>query len=1050
MALGFGFNKQKVLASAEKAVQQGKLQNAISEYEKIVKEDPKDLTVLNTIGDLHARVGNNEKAASYFKKVGDIYASEGFTVKAIAVYKKIAKLNPSSTESLIKLAELYTQQGLYNDARSQYLQVADGAMKAGNLEEAARVFQKILELDSDNTAMQTKLADLYIRLGRKDNARDIFLTAANALYQRGALDAADDALKKVANIDPNNLEALLLRGKIATDSGDNAAAISYLEKIPDLDSRPDALRSLLNAQLFMGKFAEAEAIAKKLLTVHNDASGLTTCAESLLKGGSLEEALQLYDQYSDRLLATNQPQLIEALVGSMTRISENAKALELLRGIFIKAGEHSHINEINELLAHALVQSGDLKRAAELYKELSEVEPENSLHLQNYKQIQTRLGADPTARELSKEEGEQAFMVEELEQVAPALDQKYSAAVSNTIKAALTEAELFESYNMPAKAIPPLEQALPKAPRDAHLNQRLAALYARSGRYEEAVRCCEILQSLYSEAGHAKQARQYADMAAKFRDRAKTAPAVAPPPAAPIYAPPAAKPAPAEPVAAPRPAPPATAAFEVESFQLQPPVPSAPAVPPVAEFSLDVAPGAPAPVTEAPSSAMPVSPGTTGAHEIDLSDWESMTSTDASPQEVAPPPPPPPPAPVQQMSVEDLVEETQFYLGQSLWKEADESLQRLETLNPNAPKIAYLRKKLEEGRAPESAPAAAVHEANVAEFSFDMSMLEAAPPEPAPVVEPPPPPPPPPAPKASPPPPPPPPPPPVKPVAPPPPPPPVVKPAPPPPPPPPPPPVVQPKPVPVAEPKAPAAAAAQVAASQKAAPKHDDGLSDFVLDLDEALGDDFSFDEAKNAKPTAPQVPPTPPPPAAASVSASAAEPAKGPAGKSSSVTAVRKIFPPGAGAPPADANSTLSDLFAEFKDEVEENSNTAEDPDTHYNLGVAFKEMGLLDEAIGELQKVCHAIEKGHPFTQVMQAYTWLAHCFLEKGAPEASVKWYEKALRVPSIDEEAKLAVYYELGSAYEAAGNKRAALQNFNEVYSNNIDYRDVAERIKALKS
>jgi tetratricopeptide (TPR) repeat protein len=247
----------------------------------------------------------------------------------------------------------------------------------------------------------------------------------------------------------------------------------------------------------------------------------------------------------------------------------------------------------------------------------------------------------------------------------------------------------------------------------------------------------------------------------------------------------------------------------------------------------------------------------------------------------------------------------------------------------------------------------------------------------------------------------------------------------------------------------PAAAAAQAVAAPKAAPQNDDSLSDFVLDLDEALGDDFSFDESKNAKPAAPQAPPAPA--ATASVSASAAlDPAKAPAAKSATVTAVRKIFPPAAGSPPADANSTLSDLFAEFKDEVEENENAAEDPDTHYNLGVAFKEMGLLDEAIGELQKVCHAIEKGHPFTQVMQAYTWLAHCFLEKGAPEASVKWYEKALRVPSIDEEAKLAVYYELGSAYEAAGNKRAALQNFNEVYSNNIDYRDVAERIKALKS
>ena len=137
MALGFGFNKQKVLASAEKAVQQGKLQNAINEYEKVVKEDPKDLTVLNTIGDLHARVGNNDKAAVFFKRVGDIYATEGFTVKAIAVYKKITKLNPNANECVQKLAELYTQQGLYNDAKQQYVILADSHMRVANLEDAA-------------------------------------------------------------------------------------------------------------------------------------------------------------------------------------------------------------------------------------------------------------------------------------------------------------------------------------------------------------------------------------------------------------------------------------------------------------------------------------------------------------------------------------------------------------------------------------------------------------------------------------------------------------------------------------------------------------------------------------------------------------------------------------------------------------------------------------------------------------------------------------------------------------------------------------------------
>ena len=99
MALGFGFNKAKVLSSAEKFVQQGKLQNAIAEYEKVIKEDPKDLTVLNTIGDLYARVGQNEKACEYFKRVGDQYAQNGFTVKAIAIYKKLTKLPPVAPDS---------------------------------------------------------------------------------------------------------------------------------------------------------------------------------------------------------------------------------------------------------------------------------------------------------------------------------------------------------------------------------------------------------------------------------------------------------------------------------------------------------------------------------------------------------------------------------------------------------------------------------------------------------------------------------------------------------------------------------------------------------------------------------------------------------------------------------------------------------------------------------------------------------------------------------------------------------------------------------------
>src|SRR5579859_7290750 len=223
MAFGFGFNKQKVLSAAEKFVQQGKLQNAISEYEKVLKNDPKDLTVTNTVGDLYSRSGDADKATECFKSVGDAYASQGFTVKAIAMYKKICKLKPA-LESLLKLAELYTQQGLFNDARAQYLQVAEEFLKSNELDNAVRIFQKILEMDPENTTMRIRLAEVYVRLGKKDDAWQIFSTAAETLRAKGSLSGAEEVLQRMLTLDPGNSYALLLQGRNLLEAGDSESA----------------------------------------------------------------------------------------------------------------------------------------------------------------------------------------------------------------------------------------------------------------------------------------------------------------------------------------------------------------------------------------------------------------------------------------------------------------------------------------------------------------------------------------------------------------------------------------------------------------------------------------------------------------------------------------------------------------------------------------------------------------------------------------------------------------------------------------------------------
>ena len=368
MAFGFGFNKQKVLSAAEKYVQQGKLQNAISEYEKILKADAKDLTVLNTVGDLYARIGEADKATDCFKNVGDAYAAQGFTVKGIAMYKKIAKLKPS-LESVLKLAELYTQQGLFNDARAQYLQVAEEFLRAGELEQSVRIFQKILEMDPENVAMRVRLAEVYIRLGKKTEAWQIFSAAAETLRSRGSRNGAEEILQRMLTLDPGNSYALLLRGRNALESGDAAAAITFFEKVADIDNHPDGLRDLLKAYVHTGRVGGSRKTRRPTaFRPQRYRVDVLVTSTPWCRAAAHEEALQVIDQHADRLLAENSAKVLETLRSVIGHVSGNPASLEKLEELFHKAGDQSHINEVHELLAHACVQSGDFPRARDLYQ----------------------------------------------------------------------------------------------------------------------------------------------------------------------------------------------------------------------------------------------------------------------------------------------------------------------------------------------------------------------------------------------------------------------------------------------------------------------------------------------------------------------------------------------------------------------------------------------------------------------------------------------------------------------------------------------------------
>jgi tetratricopeptide (TPR) repeat protein len=1102
MAFGFGFNKQKVLSTAEKFVQQGKLPNAISEYEKILKADPKDLTVMNTIGDLYSRSGETDKAAECFKNVGDAYASQGFTVKAIAMYKKLSKLK-TSMECVLRLAELYTQQGLFNDARTQYLQVAEEFLKTGQLDQAVRIFEKTLEMDPDNVAMRTKLAEVYVRLDKKPEAWQILTSAAESLRAKGQLAAADEILQRMLKLEPGNSYALVLRGWAALEAGDAKAAIESLTKVADLDSNPEGLRILFHAYLRTKNFADAGILANKLASVHDDIAAIDEYAEALVAAQEFREALQIYEQHFERLFQKDGAKLIEAVQSTIGHVRDDPKALQIVLGLLEKAGENAHLTEIYELLAHSYVQAGDLEKAREYYLKLTQLEPANQMHMQNYQQVLDKVGTATTSNRITAEEA--AALTDELEATAPAIEQRHENEAAIAVRAALTDAELFISYNMPAKALAPLLAALPIAPRDQQLNQKLAGLHARAGRLAETGACCRTLESIYHDAGHANEASKYADLAARCEESSGTvsvtAPLAHPAPQAAVAAVASAEPAVAEFVASAPAAPdfavttPAAAEFEVSApvhdaetevvahaAEVAPAVESVVAAATPARKGLFFhAPAAavsavaaskvvvPEPVAEDAVASEPVvaeaaefavapalqESASASASTEDLShDWEQDLHVDApsatgagAAQHAGTQAPP--------VSLEESVEEVRFYLGQGMTEQAEELLVRLEAKAPESPEVEVLRMAVESVKQAAALPdlhsEVSIEEPEAAEAPYAAEEPVTA----APV-------------HAS---------------------------------------IPTPQPWPqerpvlhqmvseieqslgdefLAEPEKAAAPQIEPEIELKIEPKiepqpeaqpetvHAKGeefrsgtLDDFVSDLEASLGSDFLPDAVAHSTAAAPVEHAEVPVAMAAAAPASAPQIApqkpamqprviqrpafQQPVIQQAARPASQPIQPSkAAAAASADPGVDLSDMFGELKKELESGVTGADDdPETHYNLGVAFREMGLLDEAIGELQKVIQAVEHGHTFPQMIQTYTWLAQCFLDKGVPEAAVRWYQKALQLPSLDQETMTALHYELGSALESAGNKPAALSNFLEAYGSNIDYRDVAERIKALR-
>ena len=868
------YNKTKHLDAAQKYLQQGKLPQAIAEYQQILKNEPKDQVTLMTLGDLFVRQGETFQGLEYFERLAKIFTNDGFTTKAIAIYKKVAKLAPEESRPLERLAELYVQQGVLSEARPIYLQLAEVQLKSGRQPQAAILLRKLLEAEPDNLRVQTRLAELLLTMGQKKEAVETFHSAAQHVLDHNDYTEAIHLSDRILQLDPAHLPTFLIKVRALSGSGKGADAEKLLESLPDLDAGKETSMMLLELYENNEGWDKASRLAEKIIA--RDPKNYLIAfrlSNTLLENNDTTRARTLLSLVRNVMIDSGDHETLAAAISRLAELQpKQIEPLEWLVDLYGRASDSFRLPDALAQLAHAHEAAGNDSQALAVYEQLLERTPEDEGTRRKYMRLRARTGLEPNSSELPSPVKVAPSEVDPRSAAPSAAEPALEEETQRYVTQALTDVDLFSSYGLTQKAIDLLEIVLERAPQHVPVLERLLDLSVGAGNDRRTVELAMILEQIAVQRHDQAAADRYAEFRRRFQRTAAPSAIEGPP--------------------TPAPSAPASQEFTV----------------PLIEAVLDE-PVAESPAELSPASLEPIGipmPVESVVHEVDLSDeWAALSQ-----------------------QLEESMKQEEAALA------AEESL---------AAPLELVAQTHDE--APAGVSLDVPDEIPVEAAAFDLELQ--------PVIS--------------------------------------------------------------------------SGGAESATHAGDSFIADLAADLDSATMSLGARAEAASLMPSHPS--------------------------SLSEHAAAHSASSNGGSAPPARAADTtldgpLGDLFEEFRSELGETNAEDEDLETHYNLGIAYREMGLLEEAISEFQKVAQFADKAPAFRYAMQCSTLLGLAFMEKGQPAIAAIWYERALKTPGLDQESILALRYDLGVAQELAGETTAAYNSFSQVYAMNIDYRDVSERIALL--
>lgn len=464
-------DREKVLLAAQGFIQRKRYDKAVAEYQKIIQQDPDDARTLLKIGDLQSKMEAHAEAIATYERVGRHYAAQGFALKAIAVYKQIREIIQKHVPNLSdryahitpKLAKLYAQLGLVSDALAAYDEVATQLQRTGQDARAVEVFQQIVGLDATNPLPHLRLAEAYSRIRNTDQAIEHFATAAEILLK---LKRHEDALKVLERLLHHRAEPAYARRAaeiyLARAQGnDGMLALAKLQICFQADPKSlETLALLARAFVLIGQPAKSIEVQKELVRIARDTNNIRVWRENIDKLMLLAPA----DEQVQRLASSPPGRGVSSMppVASEAPISLNDSEIEELSEDDIDVG------------------SGDPARTS------PSVHPQAAPRIPQFSSPEVELGAEATA-DPNEIYGDYADL-------DPTMHPRRI----------LSDAESFHKLGLYAKAIDRLDDGIQAHPQSVPIRRKLRDILYEAGEYPRTADEMVTIASILLDNGDAQ------------------------------------------------------------------------------------------------------------------------------------------------------------------------------------------------------------------------------------------------------------------------------------------------------------------------------------------------------------------------------------------------------------------------------------------------------------------------------------------------------------------------------------------------------------------